>query len=422
MTAGRFGQVFIWRWAQAGSAALAVGLLAFTALAPVTPANAEEPIRIGELNSYNRFAAFTVPYRQGWQLAVEELNAAGGVRGRPLEIISRDDGGTTGDAVRIAEELTSRENVSFLFGTFLSNIGLAVSDFANRRRTLFIAAEPLTDALTMANFNRYTFRLRPNTYMQTAMLVEAAKASGAQRWAVVAPNYEYGQSAAKNFSILMPEAIEGAEIVVEQFPALGKIDAGATVAAIERTNPDAIFSVLFGSDLAKFVREGTTRGLFEDRTVVSLLTGEPEWLLPLGAEAPEGWIVTGYPWEQIEEPKHKAFVEAYIARWDDTPRLGSLLGYQIIKLIAAMIETSMDVHPDDPLATDSLVDVLEGLTVDALVGDMTVRALDHQTTLGTWVGTLTVVDGEGRMKDWYYADGADFMPSEAAVAAARGNN
>ena len=265
MTAGRFGQVFIWRWAQAGSAALAVGLLAFTAPAPVTPANAEEPIRIGELNSYNRFAAFTVPYRRGWQLAVEELNAAGGVRGRPLEIISRDDGGTTGDAVRIAEELTSRENVSFLFGTFLSNIGLAVSDFANRRRTLFIAAEPLTDALTMANFNRYTFRLRPNTYMQTAMLVEAAKASGAQRWAVVAPNYEYGQSAAKNFSILMPEAIEGAEIVVEQFPALGKIDAGATVAAIERTNPDAIFSALFGSDLAKFVREGTTRGLFEDR-------------------------------------------------------------------------------------------------------------------------------------------------------------
>ena len=422
MTAGRFGGVFGFEAAQALCATLVIAATAFAAPVLTAPARAEEPIRIGELNSYNRFAAFTVPYRQGWQLALEELNAAGGVRGRPLEIISRDDGGTTGDAVRIAEELVSREGVSFLFGTFLSNIGLAVSDFANQRKTLFIAAEPLSDALTMANFNRYTFRLRPNTYMQTAMLVEAAKASGAKRWAVVAPNYEYGQSAAKNFSILMPEAVDGAEIVVEQFPALGKIDAGATVAAMERANPDAIFSALFGSDLAKFVREGTIRGLFEGRTVVSLLTGEPEWLLPLGAEAPEGWIVTGYPWEQIEDPGHKAFVEAYIARWDDTPRLGSLLGYQIIKLITAMIETSMDANPDDPLATDSLIAALEGLTVDALVGDMTVRALDHQTTLGTWVGTLTVADGEGRMKDWYYADGADFMPSEEAVAASRGNN
>lgn len=422
MTAGRFRQVLGLQWSQAFCAALTIGAVALAVPVSTTPAKAEEPIRIGELNSYNRFAAFTVPYRQGWQLAVEELNAAGGVRGRPVQIISRDDGGTTGDAVRIAEELVSREDVSFLFGTFLSNIGLAVSDFANQRKTLFIAAEPLTDALTMANFNRYTFRLRPNTYMQTAMLVEAAKASGAKRWAVVAPNYEYGQSAAKNFALLVPKAIEGAEIVVEQFPALGKIDAGATVAAMERARPDAIFSALFGSDLAKFVREGTTRGLFEDRTVVSLLTGEPEWLLPLGAEAPEGWIVTGYPWEQIEDPEHKAFVEAYIARWDDTPRLGSLLGYQIIKLIAAMIETAMDSNPDNPLATENLIAALEGLTVDALVGDMTVRALDHQTTLGTWVGTLTVVDGEGRMKDWYYADGADFMPSDEAVAASRESN
>ena len=69
-----------------------------------------------------------------------------------------------------------------------------------------------------------------------------------------------------------------------------------------------------------FVREGNTRGLFEKRTVASLLTGEPEYLLPLGDETPEGWIVTGYPWDQITEPKHKAFVDAYRAKFNDTPR------------------------------------------------------------------------------------------------------
>ena len=82
-------------------------------------------------------------------LALAEINAAGGVLGRPLEIVSRDDNGTPGDAVRVAEELLTRENVSFLAGTFLSNVGLAVADFANQRKTLFLATEPLTDAITM---------------------------------------------------------------------------------------------------------------------------------------------------------------------------------------------------------------------------------------------------------------------------------
>ena len=68
-------------------------------------------------------------------------------------------------------------------------------------------------------------------------------------------------------------------------------------------SPDAIFNVLFGADLAKFVREGNTRGLFKDRAVVSLLTGEPEYIDPLKDEAPVGWIVTGYPWYGIHDAR-----------------------------------------------------------------------------------------------------------------------
>ena len=217
------------------------------------------PIRVGELNSYSRMAAFAVPYRNAMQMAVEEINKAGGVKGmggRPLEIVFRDDGSTPGDAVRVAEELLTRENVSFLAGTFLSNVGLAVSDFANQRKVLFLATEPLTDALTMANGNRYTFRVRPNTYMQTRMLVDAVKAKGVKRWAIVAPNYEYGQSAAANFKRLMPAAVPGFEVVAEQFPALGRVDAGATVGALGRARPDGIFNVLFGADLTSLRARG----------------------------------------------------------------------------------------------------------------------------------------------------------------------
>jgi branched-chain amino acid transport system substrate-binding protein len=390
--------------------AATVGLAATAGLH--TPA-AAETIKIGELNSYAKFAAFTVPYRNGWQLALDEVNAAGGVMGKQLEIVSRDDGGTTGDAVRVAEELVSREGVSFLFGTFLSNTGLAVADFANQNKTLFIAAEPLSDALTMDKGNKYTFRMRPNTYMQTAMLVEQAKDSGIKRWAIVAPNYEYGQSAGASFKQLIAEAIPGAEIVAEQYPALGKIDAGATVAAIDQAKPDGIFNATFGGDQAKFVREGNTRGLFEGRTVLSLLTGEPEWMLVLGGEAPEDWITTGYPWEQIELPAHKAFVDAYQKKFNDTPRLGSFLGYTCIYTIKAAIEKAGGVD------TDKLIAALEGLTVETVAGPMTMRASDHQSTMGAWVGLTTLKDGKGAMKDWFYADGAKYMHSEEEVMKAR---
>ncbi len=392
------------RWLAIG-AALALG-------APSVQAQ-QAPIKIGELNSYARQAAFTVPYRNGWQLALNEINAKGGVLGRKIEIVSREDGATTGDATRVADELVSREGVSLLFGSFLSNVGVAMADFANQKKIVYIAAEPLTDAITMAQGNRYTFRIRPNNTMQVGMLVDQAKASGAKRWAIVAPNYEYGQSAAQAFKRLIQERVPGAEIVVEQYPALGKIEAGATVSALEQAKPDSIFNVLFGPDLTLFVREGNTRGLFEGATVLSLLTGEPEWLLPLKDEVPEGWTVTGYPWDQITEPKHRAFVDAYRAKFNDTPRLGSLLGYMVVYMIRDTLERAGSTE------TEAVIKALEDAKFDTVIGPVTMRGIDNQSTMGAWVGKLALKGATGGMTDWTYKDGTSFMPTEAEVKAVR---
>jgi branched-chain amino acid transport system substrate-binding protein len=392
------------RWLALG-AALALGAPAAQAQQP--------PIKIGELNSYAQWAAFTVPYRNGWQMALDEINAKGGVLGRKIEIVSRDDGATTGSATRVADELVSREGVSLLFGSFLSNVGVAMADFANQKKIVYIAAEPLTDAVTMAQGNRYTFRVRPNNFMQVGMLVDQAKASGAKRWAIVAPNYEYGQSAAGVFKRLIQERVPGAQIVTEQYPALGKIEAGATASAIEQAKPDGIFNVLFGPDLTQFVREGNTRGLFEGATVLSLLTGEPEWLLPLKDEVPEGWTVTGYPWDEIKDPKHKAFIDAYRAKYNDTPRLGSLLGYMVVTMIRDAIERAGSTE------TEAVIKALEDAKFDTVIGPVTMRGIDNQSTMGAWVGKLVLKGAAGGMADWTYKDGASFMPTEAEVKAVR---
>jgi len=379
------------------------------AAAPTTPALAQGAIKLGELNSYKVFPAFLDPYKKGMELALEQANVAGGVFGRKIEIVSRDDNGNPGDAVRVAEELLSRENVQFLMGTFASHVGLAVADFARQKKVLFIAAEPLTDKITWQNGNRYTFRLRASTYMQTAMLIPEAVRVKKKRWAIVYPNYEYGQSATAAFKALLKRAQPDVEFVTEQAAPLGKIDAGAVAQALAEAKPDAIFSSLFGPDLARFVREGNTRGLFKGKEVFNLLGGEPEYLDPLKDETPRGWYVTGYPWYAIGTPEHKRFLEAYQKRYGDYPRLGSVVGYTTVTSAVAAMKRA------GSLDSEKLVAAMEGLQVDSPFGKITYRALDHQSTMGAYVGRTALKDGRGVMTGFSYADGAKFMPSDAEV-------
>jgi len=382
--------------------------LAFAAIVSAFPVGAQT-IKIGELNSYKVFPAFLEPYRKGMELAQDEINATGGIGGRRIEIVSRDDNGNPGDAVRVAEELISREKVALLMGTFASNVGLAVADLAKQRRILFIASEPLTDKIVWENGNAYTYRLRASTFMQTAMLVPEAAKLGKKRWAIVYPNYEYGQAATATFKRQMIARAGGGIEFVEQAVPLGKIEPGPVVQALVDAKPDAIFSSLFGPDLARFVREGQLRGLFKDRPVFNLLGGEPEYLDPLKDEAPVGWWVTGYPWYSIETPAHQRFRDAYQKRFNDYPRLGSVVGYSAVMSAAAAMRKA------GSLDTPKLLAAMRNLEVDTPFGKVVYRAIDNQSTMGAYIGRTDVRDGKGVMVDWRYADGKDFLPPDDEV-------
>lgn len=388
---------------------LLLAATAFAAALVFLPAHAQGTIKIGEVNSYKAQPAFLDPYKKGMELAVEEINAAGGIDGKKVELITRDDNASPGDAVRAAEELVSREKIDVLAGAFLSNTGLALADFAKQKKFFYLAGEPLTDKIIWQDGNKYTFRLRPGTYMQAAMLVPEAVKLHKKRWALVYPNYEYGQSAVAAFKALLKAAQPDVEFVVEQAPPLGKLDAGSVAQAIADAKPDAIFNVLFGADLTKFVREGNTRGIFQGKEVVSVLTGEPEYLDPLKDETPNGWIVTGYPWYGIQTPEHKAFYLAYRAKYNDYPRLGSVVGYTMIKSIAAGVKKAKSTD------SEKLAAAFAGLSVDSPFGKIMYRAEDHQSTMGAFVGKTANQKGVGVMVDYKYLDGAKFMPPAAEV-------
>jgi branched-chain amino acid transport system substrate-binding protein len=381
-------------------------------LSLAAPALAQGPIKIGEISSFSGIGApFTGPYKGGIEMAVEEVNAKGGLLGRKIEVIFRDDKSQPAEAVKHAQELVTSDKVSMISGTFLSNVGLAVSDWAKQNQVLFLASEPLTEALTWAKGHDHVFRVRPNTYEQGVMLADKAAKMKYTKWATIGPNFEYGKRAWENFRDRLKHLKPDVQVVGEHWPTLGKLEAGPFVTAILNQNPDALFVSLFGSDWLNFVREAKKRGLFDKMFVVGMLLGEPEYIDPLGTEAPEGMLVTGYPWYDIQTPAHKDFVARYQKKYDKAPVLGSLVGYVTYLSIVDAIKKAGSTDGD------KLVAAFRGLKVDTPIGPISYRAVDGQSTMGAWVGTtkLDAKRGVGIMVNYEYVPGEKVLPSDDEV-------
>jgi branched-chain amino acid transport system substrate-binding protein len=383
------------------------------------PAWAQGAIKIGEINSYSGGAApFTGPYRMGVEFALEEVNARGGLLGRKIEVLFRDDKGAPAEAVKHAQELSANEKVDLIAGTFASHIGLAVSDWARQNTVLFVAAEPLTEALTWSKGHRWVVRVRPNTHSQGRMLAEEAAKLPYKRWANIGPNYEYGKRAWETFFERLRELKPDVQNVGEHWPTLFKLEPGPFVTAIMNQQPEALYVALFGSDWIGFVREAQKRGLFQKMFVVGILLGEPEYIEPLKLEAPEGMLVTGYPWYDITTPAHKDWVARYEKRFDKHPMLGSLVGYVTYVSIFEALRKAGSAD------TEKLIAAFQNLRVETPVGPITFRASDGQSTMGAWVGT-TKVDpkrGWGIMVHHKYVPGEKVLPSDEEVRKLRPAN
>jgi len=238
------------------------------------------------------------------------------------------------------------------------------------------------------------------------------------KWATIGPNYEYGKRAWETFRDRLKELKPDVQVVGEHWPTLGKLEAGPFVTAILNQNPDALYVSLFGSDWIAFVREAKKRGLFDKTFVVGILLGEPEYIDPLGPEAPEGMLVTGYPWYDIAAPAHKDFVARFTKKYDKNPVLGSLVGYVTYLSIVEAIRKAGSTD------TDKLVAAFRGLRVETPIGPISYRVSDGQSTMGAWVGTtrLDARRGVGIMVNYEYVPGERVLPSDDDVKKLRSGN
>jgi branched-chain amino acid transport system substrate-binding protein len=250
------------------------------------------------------------------------------------------------------------------------------------------------------------------------MLADKAGKMKYVKWATIGPNYEYGKRAWETFRDRLKELKPEVQIVGEHWPTLGKIEPGPLVTAILNQNPDALYVSLFGSDWLAFVREAQKRGLFQKTYVVGILLGEPEYIDPLKTEAPEGMLVTGYPWYDVDIPAHKEFVARFTKKFDRNPVLGSLVGYITYLSIFEAIRKAGSTD------TDKLVAAFRGLKVDTPIGPISYRASDGQSTMGAWVGTTKVdtARGVGVMVSHEYVPGDRVLPSDEEVRKMRSGN
>jgi branched-chain amino acid transport system substrate-binding protein len=355
-------------------------------------AAAESTIKIGyPMPLSGPAAVYGVPITKGAEMAVQEINAKGGVLGRKLELLERDSKANADEAVRLSRELILKNDVDFLVGTLTSAEAPAVSTIAKENKIVFIAPTSKTVQLTAPqNLHPYIFRLASNTDIdgRTGAAI-IAQWKDVKRVATIAPDYAYGRDAVAAFLDYLKKARPDIEIVDQQWPKLGQSDFTAFISAQMGAHPDAIFCEVFGGDFVTLAKQAAPLGYFKavnNRVVDGGEVGTVDEAEALGADYPYGIWSDAYDpvvWPEGEPPEHKAFVERLKAFMNDKYGSGwAIMGYAAVTSLAEGIKKAGSVD------STKVAKALAGLTFDTPVGKRTYNAETHETEMGEFWGQM----------------------------------
>lgn len=343
-----------------------------------------DPLKIGMATSLSgAIALFGVANQNGAQMAVDDLNEAGGVLGRPVELIVRDDEARPEEGVAQARDLILTEEIDMLLGPVSSGVALAITEVAREREIPFIVHTSNTDALMHGAFHEYMVSVVPNTGMEArAQGVDLAE-SEYTRWATIAPDYEFGQNQTGTFVDTITEMNPDVEIIEQQWPELGETDFQPFITAILGAEPDAVYSPLFASDLVTFTRQAADLGFFDSDIYFTALY-ETDALAELGNEFDlEGVRAYSRCPFTIDTPQMTDFRERYTERYDTPPSDWACMVYDAVMLWAQIVEEN---GSEDAAA---FAETAGGFEFTSLRGDTYIRDVDHQAAVGSYISELT---------------------------------
>jgi branched-chain amino acid transport system substrate-binding protein len=376
-----------------GTAGLAsAGVTASTQLARADTAPKgnipDKPFKVGHMTFLTSAAAVLgEPSLKGHTLAVEEINAKGGFLGkRKIETVTADEAAGTDANVKEMRRMKLSENIDLFTGIISSGNSPALGPVAEELGLLTIFTDGCTDFLfDKAVPNPHNvFRI---TNIQSAdgitAAIGAAKAwPNAKKIAHIHPDYSYGRNAAEHFTLAFERLVPGAQTVSEGWPKLGTTDFTSHITKALSSEPDMLYTSVWGGDYVAFYKQALRYGLFDKMKVATTLAFG---VAPhsIGKDHPEGVLAgvhsnyhftypAGNRW-----PENKSFVERYFARWKEYPNFQAEGAYSTMYLLKLAIERANKLVGGWP-EQDAIIGQLEGLGMDTPSGYLYIRPDNHQ--------------------------------------------
>jgi len=339
---------------------------------------AEKPVKIGfvyimsgPFSTYGQFA------KKGAQLAIDEINAAGGFLGRTVEGYFEDSTGKPDVALRAIRKLVYQDKVDFLIGLDSSGVAKSVVPSIPQMKTPLIITHAATPDVTGSVCNRYVFRISLNLAQNVKTAALLAAQTKAKKWTTIGPDYAFGHQSWEYFQKYLKQVKPDATFLPKDkvaFPPFKTTDFSSYITKVMQSKPDGVLVSLWGGNLIDFVRQGKEMGFFNgDFTVLATLGAAVEVLSALGDKMPEGiWVGTRYWFLASDSALNKKFVKAYHDRYKNYPSYNAHGAYGAVYTYKAAVEKAGKVD------REAVIDALAGLSIELPVGRITIRPEDHQ--------------------------------------------
>ena len=376
------------------------------------------PIKIGIVDTYSGPATvYTYDVRDALKLAIDEVNAKGGVVGRKIEFTMRDDKFKVDVGLSMAKELVMMEKVDILMGTISSSVTLAISEYCKAEKMPFIVTFSKSEKITGEKGHRYVFEVSENTAMiGKAAANGLAKKPYVKYW-IAGDDYEYGHALAdgvwNNLKKLKPKV----ELIGQSWWKLGEPELTPYLTAITAAKPDAVIFATGGVSMVNVMKAAKATGFAEKIPIFIHTATELSTLAPLGMDAPEGVLGTSnYFFYYPETPTNKAFAKAFKDAYGREPKVGALYGYLAGHFITQALQKA------GKMDREKFINALEGLKIDSPVGQVEMRAFDHQAMLPMFMGVTKKVPEYPFLiaSDIVTIPAKDLMPSIEEIKKARG--
>jgi len=354
----------------------------------VIKALGETPVKVGWVDPFSgTYAALGTSQINGAKLALEEINAKGGILGRQVQILAEDGAADVGQSTVKANKLIDQDHVDFLAGSVSSAVALADSHAANLKGKLYIAVGGHVDTVTGKECHWNTFKLCSDTWMLAQALSKSLLGKYGKKWYFSTPDYAWGHFLFAGFKEILEKA--GGTVLGNELMPLGATDFSSVLIKIQQAKPDVIIVLQGGNDFVNCMKQAAQFGMTKTFPFgYGLVELEPLAALPQDARL--GWGVMEWWWEQPNQPGVQAFVEKYRKTYasssQSTPSARSWLGYVAMHSIAMAAEKAKSV---DSVKCAHAMEGMELPPEVALEPDKPFyRAGDHQCMITQFVGEV----------------------------------